>query len=51
MVTIDITDEEQQWLVDALYELKGLRGWAWDAADFERYRNIIEALGENADNF
>ena len=46
-----LNDDTMSWLADALVELKGLRGWAWEGRDFDAFREVLGECGENADNF
>lgn len=42
---MDLSTATKSWLEDALYELKGLRGWAWGAEDFDAYEEVVNELG------
>lgn len=42
---LELTTDERDWLEEALYELKGLRGWAWGSADFRHYEEIVRGIG------
>lgn len=46
MADLYLSEAEQEWLTEALYELQQLRGWAWDSTDFDSYRYIMGELGE-----
>jgi hypothetical protein len=51
MTTVELTDREAEFVLEAIREFKRLRGWAWDGDEDKTARDVVEAFGENSDNF